>query len=59
MSILLFLIAIGLTWKFLPALFEFVIGLFIVHLIWQIIKLIFKFTLITGLILFILYMIVK
>jgi len=59
MTILYFLIAIVLTWKFLPAVFEFIIGLFIVHLIWQIIKLIFKFTLITGLILFILYMIVK
>jgi hypothetical protein len=59
MSILLFLIAIGLTWKFLPALFEFIIGLFIVHLVWLIIKLLFKIALISGLILFILYMIVK
>jgi hypothetical protein len=59
MSYLFILIAIALTWKFLPAIFEFIIGLFIVHLVWQIIKLIFKFTLITGLILFILYMIVK
>lgn len=59
MSILLFLIAIGLTWKFLPSIFEFILGMFVIQLIWQIIKLIFKFTLISGLILFILYMIVK
>jgi hypothetical protein len=59
MTYLFLLIAIGLIWKFLPALFEFVIGLFIVHLVWQIIKLLFKIGLIAGLILFVLYMIVK
>ena len=59
MSILLFLIAIGLTWKFLPALFEFILGMFVIQLIWQIIKLIFKFGFILILILGILYFIVK
>jgi hypothetical protein len=59
MTALYFLIAIALTWKFLPALFEFIIGLFIVHLVWLIIKLLFKIALISGLILFILYMIIK
>jgi hypothetical protein len=59
MTALYFLIAIALTWKFLPAVFEFIIGLFIVHLVWLIIKLLFKIALISGLILFILYMIIK
>jgi hypothetical protein len=59
MSILLFLIAIGLTWKFLPALFEFILGMFVIQLIWQVIKLIFKFGFILILILGILYFIVK
>jgi len=59
MSILLFLIAIGLTWKFLPALFEFILGMFVIQLIWQIIKLVFKFGFILILILGILYFIVK
>jgi hypothetical protein len=59
MSILLFLIAIGLTWKFLPALFEFILGMFVIQLIWQVIKLVFKFGFILILILGILYFIVK
>jgi hypothetical protein len=59
MTYLFLLIAVALTWKFLPAIFEFIIGLFIVHLVWQIIKLLFKIGLIAGLILFVLYMIVK
>mgnify|MGYP000492068380 CR=1 FL=1 len=59
MSILLFLIAIGLTWKFLPALFEFILGMFVIQLIWQVIKLIFKFGFILILILGILYFIVR
>jgi hypothetical protein len=59
MSILLFLIAIGLTWKFIPALFEFILGMFVIQLIWQIIKLVFKFGFILILILGILYFIVK
>jgi hypothetical protein len=59
MSILLFLIAIGLTWKFVPALFEFILGMFVIQLIWQVIKLIFKFGFILILILGILYFIVR
>jgi len=59
MSILLFLIAIGLTWKFLPALFEFILGMFVIQLIWQVIELIFKFGFILILILGILYFIVR
>jgi len=51
MSILLFLIAIGL--------FEFILGMFVIQLIWQIIKLVFKFGFILILILGILYFIVK
>ena len=59
MSILLFLIAIGLAWKFVPALFEFILGMFVIQLIWQIIKLVFKFGFILILILGVLYFIVK
>jgi len=59
MSILVLLIAIGLTWKFLPRVFEFIIGMFIVHLIWQVIKLIFKFALVSTLILLALYWLIK
>jgi len=59
MSILLFLIAIGLAWKFLPSLFEFILGMFVIQLIWQVIKLIFKFGFILILILGVLYFIVR
>jgi hypothetical protein len=59
MTILFFLIAIGLVWKFIPALFEFILGMFVIQLIWQVIKLIFKFGFILILILGILYFIVK
>ncbi len=59
MTILFFLIAIGLAWKFIPALFEFILGMFVIQFIWQIIKLIFKFGFILILILGILYFIVK
>jgi len=59
MTILFLLIAIGLIWKFLPSVFEFILGMFVIQLIWQIIKLVFKIGLIGGLILLVLYMIVK
>lgn len=59
MSILLFLIVIALTWKFVPSIFEFILGMFVIQLIWQIIKLIFKFGFILILILGLLYLIVK
>lgn len=42
MTILFLLIAIAVAWKLLPAIFEFIIGMFIVQLIWQVIKFIFK-----------------
>jgi hypothetical protein len=42
MTILFLLIAIAVIWKVLPAVFEFIIGMFIFQLIWQVIKFIAK-----------------
>jgi len=51
--------AVIIVWKFVTSIFEFILGMFVIQLIWQVIKLIFKFGFILILILGLLYLIVK
>jgi len=59
MSILVLLIAIGLIWKFMPSIFEFFLGMFVIQLIWQVLKLVIKIALVAGVILLLLHFLIK
>jgi len=58
MSILFLLILIAIIWKVLPAVFEFIIGMFIFQLIWKLIKFMFKAGVVFLLIAIVLYFLI-